>query len=43
MRAELLIQTLIALYPSQRTVAIEGPPGGGKTSLVHHVAEKLVR
>jgi hypothetical protein len=41
MRAELLKATLKSLYPIQRTVAIEGPPGGGKTSIVHEVAEEL--
>jgi len=41
MRAELLKATLKALYPIQRTVAIEGPPGGGKTSIVHEVADEL--
>ena len=41
MRAELLKGTLKSLYPIQRTVAIEGAPGGGKTSIVHQVGEEL--
>ncbi len=41
MRAELLKETLKTLFPIQRTVAIEGAPGGGKTTIVHQVAEEL--
>jgi hypothetical protein len=41
MRAELLIQTIKALHPTLRTIAIEGPPGGGKTSIVHQAGEEL--
>ena len=41
MRATLLKDTLTALIPLGRSVAIEGPPGGGKTSIVHQVAEEL--
>lgn len=41
MRAELLKQTLRSLFPIQRTVCIEGMPGGGKTSIVQQVAEEL--
>jgi hypothetical protein len=41
MRAELLKGTLKALFPIQRTVCIEGPPGGGKTTIVREVGEEL--
>lgn len=41
MRAELLNSTLKALYPSRRTVSIEGAPGGGKTTIVQQVAKQL--
>lgn len=41
MRASLLKETLKSLYPAKRTVCIEGPPGGGKTSIVRQVAEEL--
>ncbi len=41
MRAELLKGTLKALYTINRTVCIEGPPGGGKTTIVHEVAAEL--
>jgi hypothetical protein len=41
MRATLLKDTLKSLFPIQRTVAIEGPPGGGKTTIVHEVAQEL--
>jgi len=41
MRAELLKETLKTLFPIQRTVCIEGAPGGGKTTIVHQVAEEL--
>jgi len=41
MRAELLKETLKSLFPIQRTVSIEGAPGGGKTTIVHQVAEEL--
>ena len=41
MRAETLKQTLKSLFPIQRTVCIEGPPGGGKTTIVHEVAAEL--
>jgi len=41
MRATLLTQTIKDLFPIQRTVCIEGPPGGGKTSIVHQAAELL--
>lgn len=41
MRSELLKQTLTSLFPIQRTVSIEGPPGGGKTTIVHEVANQL--
>ena len=41
MRATLLKDTLKSLFPIQRTVCIEGPPGGGKTTIVHEVAREL--
>lgn len=41
MRATLLKETLKSLFPIQRTVAIEGSPGGGKTTIVHEVAKEL--
>jgi hypothetical protein len=41
MRSTLLKDTLKSLFPIQRTVSIEGSPGGGKTTLVHEVAEEL--
>jgi hypothetical protein len=41
MRAELLKGTLKALFSIQRTVCIEGPPGGGKTTIVREVGEEL--
>lgn len=43
MRASLLKSTLQALIPAGRSVAIEGPPGGGKTTIVREVAEELDR
>jgi hypothetical protein len=43
MRAKTLTATLAALYetPQKRSVCIEGPPGGGKTSIVKAVADQL--
>jgi hypothetical protein len=41
MRATLLKETLKTLYPIGRTVCIEGPPGGGKTTCVREVANEL--
>ena len=41
MRATLLKDTLKSLFPLRRTVCIEGPPGGGKTTIVHQVGEEL--
>jgi hypothetical protein len=41
MRASLLNSTLKSLIQIGRSVAIEGPPGGGKTSIVHQVASDL--
>jgi hypothetical protein len=41
MRATLLKETLRDLYAIQRTVCIEGAPGGGKTTIVHEVAREL--
>lgn len=41
MRATLLKETIKSLYPIGRTVCIEGAPGGGKTTIVHEVADEL--
>lgn len=41
MRATLLKDTIKALFPIQRTISIEGSPGGGKTTLVHEAAKEL--
>lgn len=41
MRATLLKETLTALYPTKRAVAIEGAPGGGKTTICQQVAQEL--
>lgn len=41
MRATLLKETLKSLFPIRRTVCIEGAPGGGKTTIVHQVANEL--
>lgn len=41
MRSSRLFETLKTLYPIQRTVAIEGPPGGGKTTIVKEVAKTV--
>ena len=41
MRPETLKSTLKALFAKQRTVCIEGSPGGGKTSIVRQLAEGL--
>jgi hypothetical protein len=43
MRATLLKDTLKSLVKIGRPVAIEGPPGGGKTSIVGQVAAELDR
>ena len=39
MRPITLIDTLVALYRLGRTVCIEGPPGGGKTTIGKRVAD----
>ena len=41
MKPTLLVQTVKALFPITRTVCIEGPPGGGKTTIVRQVAKEL--
>jgi hypothetical protein len=41
MRASLLKTTLKSLFYIQRPVCIEGPPGGGKTTLAKDVAREL--
>lgn len=43
MRPQLLKDTLIALIKVGRTVCVEGPPGGGKTTITREVAESLGR
>jgi len=41
MRSTLMKETLKSLFPIRRTVCIEGPPGGGKTTIVQQVAQEL--
>ncbi len=41
MRATLLKETIKSLFPIQRTICIEGSPGGGKTTIVQQAAEEL--
>ena len=41
MRPQTLMATIKSLVAIQRTVCIEGPPGGGKTTIVRDVAESL--
>lgn len=41
MRPSLLSSTLISLISINRTTAIEGPPGGGKTTIARGVAKSL--
>ena len=41
MRATLLKNTIKSLFPIQRTISIEGAPGGGKTTIVHEAASEL--
>jgi hypothetical protein len=41
MRATTLKSTIKSLFPIQRTVCIEGSPGGGKTTIVQQVAKEL--
>lgn len=41
MRATLLRETIKSLFPIPRTLSIEGAPGGGKTTIVHEVANEL--
>ena len=41
MRAKLLKQTLKDLFKIKRTVAIEGKPGGGKTTICREVADEM--
>ena len=41
MRATLLKETIKSLFPITRTLSIEGAPGGGKTTIVHEVANEL--
>ena len=41
MRATLLKDTIKSLFPIQRTISIEGAPGGGKTTIVHEAAKEM--
>jgi hypothetical protein len=41
MRPNELKETLAALFAVKRAVCVEGPPGGGKTTIVRQVAEEL--
>lgn len=41
MRASLLSKTIQAMYPTRRTICVEGAPGGGKTSIIRQAAEAL--
>lgn len=41
MRSQLLLDTLVALFAVKRTVCVEGPPGGGKTTIVAEAAKRL--
>ena len=41
MRPQLMKSTLAALIGAKRTVCIEGPPGGGKTTITQEVARDL--
>jgi len=41
MRATLIKETIKSLFPIQRTICIEGSPGGGKTTIVHEVAKEM--
>jgi hypothetical protein len=41
MRPQLMKATLTALIKAKRTVCIEGPPGGGKTTITHEVTHDL--
>lgn len=41
MRSTLLKETIKSLFPITRTLCIEGAPGGGKTTIVHEVAQEL--
>jgi hypothetical protein len=41
MRPTLLKATIKSLFPVKRTIAVEGAPGGGKTTLIREVASEL--
>lgn len=41
MRPTLMKETIKSLFPIQRNVCIEGPPGGGKTTIAKECAEEL--
>ena len=41
MRPTLMKATLKSLFPIHRNVCIEGPPGGGKTTIIREVANEL--
>jgi hypothetical protein len=41
MRPNDLMETITALFPVKRSVCVEGPPGGGKTSIIRQAASQL--
>lgn len=42
MRSKLVADTIAKLFPIQRTVAVEGAPGSGKTQTIGHVAKNVL-
>jgi len=41
MRSQALEDFLVALFPTRRPILVEGPPGGGKTSVIKAAAKRL--
>ena len=41
MRASTLAKTIKTMYPTRRTLCVEGAPGGGKTSIIRQAADAL--
>lgn len=41
MRAQALEDFLVDLFPTRRPILVEGPPGGGKTSVIKAAAKRL--